>query len=68
MPDTQIQHSNTGWQCPVCGCGNAPFAMKCGHCVPKENNKSNFNMVSVKDKVDKLNNTNAPSFIEIEHG
>lgn len=26
--------TKTGWRCPVCGCGNAPFAMKCGHCVP----------------------------------
>ena len=21
-----------GWQCPVCHKGNAPFALKCGHC------------------------------------
>ncbi len=21
-----------GWICPACGKGNAPFALKCGHC------------------------------------
>ena len=21
-----------GWQCPACGCGNAPWAAKCWHC------------------------------------
>ena len=61
---------NIGWQCPVCGCGNAPFAMKCGHCVPEKNIKRNFKLdvISIADKVDKLNNTTAPPFIEIEHG
>lgn len=23
----------TGWECPVCHKGNAPFALKCGHCA-----------------------------------
>ena len=23
----------TGWKCPVCGKGNAPFALTCGHCA-----------------------------------
>lgn len=23
---------NVGWQCPVCGLGNAPHASKCWHC------------------------------------
>lgn len=26
----------TGWKCPVCGLGNAPAALKCGHCKPTE--------------------------------
>ena len=25
----------TGWVCPACGCGNAGWSSKCGHCVPK---------------------------------
>lgn len=25
-----------GWKCPVCGCGNAPAALTCGRCVPKD--------------------------------
>ena len=24
-----------GWICPACGCGNASWSSKCGHCVPK---------------------------------
>lgn len=24
-----------GWICPACGCGNAGWSSKCGHCVPK---------------------------------
>ena len=24
-----------GWICPACGCGNAAWSSKCGHCVPK---------------------------------
>jgi hypothetical protein len=25
----------TGWICPACGCGNAPWSSKCNHCVPE---------------------------------
>ena len=25
--------SPTGWRCPVCQKGNAPHAIKCGHCA-----------------------------------
>ncbi len=24
-----------GWICPACGCGNAPYSTRCGHCVPR---------------------------------
>lgn len=24
--------AKAGWICPVCGRGNAPFALRCGHC------------------------------------
>lgn len=24
-----------GWICPACGCGNASWASRCGHCTPK---------------------------------
>ncbi len=26
----------SGWICPACGCGNAAWASKCGHCVPNK--------------------------------
>ena len=29
------KHKPLGWICPACGCGNAAWASKCGHCVPK---------------------------------
>ncbi len=31
-----ITPKNRGWLCPACGCGNAPWASKCGHCKKKE--------------------------------
>jgi len=59
--------NNIGWECPVCGCGNAPYALTCGRCTPKNSQlmptnpgKSNF-----QHKVNKINNI-SPSFIEVE--
>ncbi len=31
--------SHEGWTCPVCKMGNAPFAMKCGHCDDERRRK-----------------------------
>lgn len=28
----EVSPARIGWKCPVCGTGNAPFALKCGHC------------------------------------
>ncbi len=33
---------NEGWICPVCGKGNAPFSMKCGHCADTKNCKHQY--------------------------
>ena len=27
-----MNKNSIGWKCPVCGKGNSPFALKCGHC------------------------------------
>jgi len=35
VPETEadeFRSVRTGWECPVCHKGNAPFAIKCGHC------------------------------------
>jgi len=31
-----------GWECPVCHKGNAPFAIKCGHCVTRTPEERSF--------------------------
>jgi hypothetical protein len=36
-----------GWACPVCGMGNAPFAMKCGHCRPDPQHYVTINGIRV---------------------
>lgn len=30
---TETMYPQQGWACPVCQKGNAPTAMKCGHCA-----------------------------------
>ena len=34
-PQSPKPKSPQGWICPACGCGNAPWASKCGHCKPQ---------------------------------
>ena len=68
--DTLNEQNNIGWECPVCGCGNAPHALSCGNCVskvgpvlsavPAHSKKTNF-----QQKVNQINNV-SPAFIEVE--
>lgn len=32
----------TGWLCPKCNKGNAPWANRCGHCAKEENGPEDF--------------------------
>ena len=34
-PPPKQEKPPVGWICPVCGLGNAPQALKCGHCKPQ---------------------------------